>query len=216
MRIQFAVFGFVMTSLSCLPSAFAGDWSGAHVGAHIGGGHGDFDWWFRPLPGGSPNNQADHDGVGLTGGVQAGYDWQFEAWVVGVSADISASHVQGSARCPGRSWSCESDAQWLGSVRGRIGYSVSDILLYTTGGVAASRLEAVSQNGFDRGELSKNHAGWVAGVGAEYAVSEAWSLKAEYLHYDFAERPYQKGSNPITVDTGFKLNTLTFGINRRF
>ncbi|MBD8651481.1 porin family protein [Rhizobium sp. CFBP 13726] len=194
----------------------ATDWDGAYLGAHLGGSLADFDWWFRPLPGGSPNNQVNHDGSGLLAGAQIGYDWQIGSWVVGINAEAAKAHVQGSARCPGRSWSCESDAQWVGSAKARFGYSFSDVLLYTTGGVGFSKLEAVSQRGSDRGEIDRTHAGWVIGGGVEYSITEQWSVKGEFLHYDFTDRPYQRANNDIIVDTGYRLNNVTIGVNRRF
>lgn len=194
--------------------ASAEDWNGFYLGSHIGGGWGQFDWRFRPLAGGSSDTEADHNGVGLQGGVQAGYNRQKGNWVVGAEIDMSLGAIRGSDRCPGASWSCESDAQWFGAAKGKIGYSVSSVLLYATAGAGVAHMEAASDNGTDRQETEKGHLGWVAGLGAEYALGSAWSIRSEYLHYDFSDRAYRNGG--IVVDTGFRLDTITIGINRRF
>ena len=53
---------------------------------------------------------------------------------------------------------------WFGTVRGRAGYAVSNVLLYGTAGLAFGEL-----SGETFGLVSENHTnlGWTAGVGAE-------------------------------------------------
>src|SRR4029079_12780259 len=77
----------------------------------------------------------------------------------------------------------------LSTLRGRVGYSFDNILLYATGGLALGQVEYVFQlnwpdiNGFARGESSKLAAGYTGGAGVEIAFG-GWSLKTEYLFYD--------------------------------
>jgi opacity protein-like surface antigen len=74
---------------------------------------------------------------------------------------------------------------WLGTVTGRVGYSVGQWLPYVKGGFAAaevgSPLQGSPVGGFSQGsELG----GWTAGVGVEYQLSSKWSLGLEYLYTD--------------------------------
>ncbi len=90
-----------------------------------------------------------------------------------------------------------------GDITGRLGYAAGPLLFYAKGGfalldagikanyigdncttahVCTSAPVAASTFNFDRsGTLS----GWTAGAGVEYAFSPAWSVKLEYLHFDF-------------------------------
>ena len=74
-------------------------------------------------------------------------------------------------------------------MRGRVGYSFDNILLYATGGLALGQVEYVFElnwpdiNGFARGESSKLAVGYTGGAGVEIAFGQ-WSLKTEYLFYD--------------------------------
>jgi outer membrane immunogenic protein len=95
---------------------------------------------------------------GLVGGVQLGYNWRNGLIVYGLEADISASNAD--------------FIDWLGSVRGRVGYLIQPgLLLYGTAG-----LGVVS---FDNTET-----GFVFGVGVEGKLSETMSARLEYLNYN--------------------------------
>lgn len=86
---------------------------------------------------------------GFVSGGQAGYNWQFaDAFVAGVEADISGAGIRG-----GRGFGAVTPAtqgafvvtgaalkrslEYLGTVRGRLGYAVKpNLLVYATGGLA--------------------------------------------------------------------------------
>ena len=93
-------------------------------------------------------------------------------------------------------------------MRGRAGYTVSNVLFYGTAGLAFGGL---------RGEtfgLSETHtsAGWTAGVGAEVGLAPRWSAKIEYLYVDLSDSPFA-----ITgVSNGFRSNIVRAGVNYHF
>lgn len=211
---------FILTAtvLSILAGpAYSGDlsrWSGGYVGFQAGGAWSDASWQYRPLPGADPDLGADHTGNGLIGGAQAGYNWQIDQFVIGTEISISASDVDGSARCPGRSWECSSELKWLGTGKLKLGYAVDDLLIYGVGGVAGVAADRRVSRGSESDDMTKVLGGYVFGAGAEYALSEDWSIRAEYLHYKFTSRPYQRGD--IVQDIGFSLDTGTVGLNYRF
>ncbi len=105
------------------------------------------------------------------------------------------------------------EARWLATVRGRFGFAVDRALVYATGGLAIGRVKsaatiAVNDSflGFPTvdavwsGSYSKTRVGWALGAGFQYAVSENWSVKAEYLHYDLGKHSYTLNSvNPDSV-----------------
>jgi outer membrane immunogenic protein len=106
-----------------------------------------------------------------------------------------------------------SEARWLATVRGRFGFAFDRALVYATGGLAFGRVKssatiAVSDSFLGvptvdavwSGSYSKTRVGWALGAGFQYAISENWSLKAEYLHYDLGKHSYTLNSvNPDNV-----------------
>lgn len=87
-----------------------------------------------------------------------------------------------------------SETKNLGSIRARLGYATGNALVYVTGGAAfSSSTQTWDDDGFDGGDDldpvdMKMDTGWVAGAGIEYAVTEAISIRAEGLYYDFGSQ----------------------------
>lgn len=92
----------------------------------------------------------------------------------------------------------ETNVDWFGTVRGRIGFTPFNpqLLLYATGGFAYGGVRNVFQYAdifptvpsvlFGGAYHDSTKTGWTVGGGAEYAPIEFpnWSLKAEYLYVD--------------------------------
>ncbi|MFC3165074.1 outer membrane protein [Ciceribacter thiooxidans] len=194
-----------------LEAPVSSDWSGFYLGAHAGGGKSIVDWTFAGL-----GTTADHEGDGAFGGVQAGYNFQSGNWVFGAEADISASGIKGDTACPNPVYTCSSDAKWLSTVRGRVGYSFDNLLVYGTGGLGIGRFEMSTDDGAgDNGGDSRTKTGWVAGAGVEYAISPRWSVKAEYMYYNFGSARY--GVYPTQeADIDQRFHTGKIGVNFRF
>jgi outer membrane immunogenic protein len=136
------------------------------------------------------------------GGGQVGFNWQSGQFVYGVKTDIQGSGANDTFA----PWKFSNP--WFGTVRGRAGYTVSNVLFYGTAGLAFGGL---------RGEtfgLSETHAsaGWTAGVGAEVGLAPRWSAKIEYLYVDLSDSPFA-----ITgVSNGFRSNIVRAGVNYHF
>jgi outer membrane immunogenic protein len=89
---------------------------------------------------------------GAVGGVEAGYNWQWSSWLLGVEADFSAAGMSGRAsgtsflqNVPGavftQSTTAEQSTDWYGTVRGRLGWlATPNLLLFGTGGFAYGRV----------------------------------------------------------------------------
>jgi outer membrane immunogenic protein len=156
---------------------------------------------------------------GFIGGGQIGYNWQFSGnWVVGVEADIqgvaggSQKTTSSNAFKPAppqfqmiaTTVSATRSLDYLGTVRGRIGYLVTPTLLvFGSGGLAyggaGSNLgifQAVATGmpvnpGFgSTGGYSTTRVGWSAGGGLEWLFLPKWSAKVEYLYYDLGSFTY--------------------------
>jgi outer membrane immunogenic protein len=164
-------------------------WAGPYLGGNLGYAWGSVD-----------NNPTKPSG--FAAGVQAGYNWQRGPWVFGLEGDLQATGAD-ETFAP---WKFSNP--WFGTVRGRAGYTFSNILVYGTAGLAFGEL---------RGEtfgLSETHAnaGWTAGVGAEFGFAPNWSAKVEYLYVDLSNSNFT-----ITgVPNGYRFGTLRAGINYHF
>ena len=74
-----------------------------------------------------------------------------------------------------------------GSIRGRVGVAFDRLLIYGTGGAAFGGFNNNYVNTLNGLTDSFNHTrvGWTAGGGVEYALTNNWSVRAEYRHTDF-------------------------------
>lgn len=125
---------------------------------------------------------------GIVGGT-AGYNWQLASWVFGVETDLSWASQKGSSLDSGPAgnpdFSSFTKVQWLGTVRGRIGYTPGNLLLYATAGYAGAGVEVGLKStaaGVVQDSASSWRSGWTVGAGAEWAFAPAWSAKIEYLY----------------------------------
>jgi len=166
------------------------NWTGFYVGINGGGGWGSSDW--------SGNSFATSGG--FVGGT-IGYNWQLGQGVFGLEGDIDWSNIRGSTACG--ITSCETHNDWLGTVRGRFGYSFDRFMPYVTGGLAFG---GVHQNVVGFLNTNDTKLGWTLGVGVEGIISGPWTGKIEYLYVDL--------NNSAIAD--FRANLLRAGFNYRF
>jgi outer membrane immunogenic protein len=225
----------------------ASGWSGWYIGVNVGYGWGQGRADVTPLPYGPPPafNEAiysvSHDPRGWLAGVQLGHDWQFGRWVVGVEADLARTSMSRDGLVaplfsidPGLPiadsfHTGHEKIEWLGTVRGRLGYVVGDVLIYGTGGLAYGRVE-VSETNITRpfpavqfeGSQSGWQAGWALGVGGEWAFAPNWSARVEYLHFDLGDTtinaPPRAPNPPFTVQSVIHTSgdIVRLGVNYRF
>jgi outer membrane immunogenic protein len=77
----------------------------------------------------------------------------------------------------------------MATLRGRVGVAAGPALFFATGGAAFGEWDVYMRmaGGPDAAVFSNSsvQTGWVAGGGVEYAFSERFSLKGEYLYADF-------------------------------
>lgn len=165
-------------------------WAGPYIGGNLG-----YEW------GSVTNNPTSPSG--LTGGVEAGYNFQNGSWVFGVEGDINATGADDTFA----PWQFSNP--WFGTVRGRAGYAFSNILFYATGGLAFGELRGETFGGLTE---SHTNVGWTAGLGAEFGLTQNWSAKIEYIFVDLAESPFA-----ITgVSNGYHFGTVRAGVNYHF
>ncbi len=196
----------------------------------------------------SANGSASLDPTGFVGGAQIGYNWQFApTWVLGVEADFQAFNLSGSvdrtileatSELTPQVTHTKVSADWLFTLRGRLGYAFDRLFVYGTGGLAVAKVNFQQTNAFpgrfpgdpalfqaDSFSASDTKTGWTAGGGVEYAFLNNWSVKAEYLHVDLGSisgisttpglvAPFLPIQYSHTTD--FKADIVRAGINYRF
>ena len=148
------------------------NWTGFYLGANGGGGWGHSFW------------NANTTGINLSGGQAGGtlgYNRQLGNVVFGLEGDVDWSGFNGTNTTVGCPGGCSTSDSWLSTVRGRIGYSFDRVMPYATGGLAVGDIRA-STPGF--AGASQTNAGWTVGGGLEFALTNNWTAKAEYLHVD--------------------------------
>ena len=190
---------------------------------------------------------------GYLGGVQAGYNWQAAAWVFGVEADIQGQSLRDNKACIlfsgcivtplnngttgffGNTY--DQKMPWLGTVRGRIGYSVGSTLFYGTAGFAYGQTKttlneinlgvgpAFVANTTQRFEFKKSKGGYVVGAGIESPLKffglfgPNWTTKTEYLYVDLGttRTTFTDASLlPQTFTTRTQEHIFRTGINYHF
>jgi outer membrane immunogenic protein len=97
---------------------------------------------------------------------------------------------------------------WFGTLRGRAGFAINNVLLFSSLGLAYGDLKG-QPLGIDE---SKTLVGWTGSFGMEVGFTPNWSAKVEYLYMDLGSRAYT-----ITgVDNGLRASYLRFGVNYHF
>ena len=76
---------------------------------------------------------------------------------------------------------------YMATVRARLGRTVGHWLVYATGGFAWSQGRFLATPGLsdDMDKALHLHTGWAAGAGGEMAIAQNWTLRLEYLYYNF-------------------------------
>lgn len=232
------------------PPPVSYNWTGFYVGGNIGYGWGDNSATLRPSPDAASQsywNPAFNAGAapsrfgfnrsGVIGGVQVGYNYQINAWVLGVEADFQGANIDdtvnvSTARAPfvPGNFSSSQDLRWLGTIRGRMGAASDHFLVYATGGFAYGSVNYdlnfafANSNDFHTISTTRTETGWTIGGGLEWAAWDRWSFKFEYLYVDLGNTslvstPGGRASNlatTLTEDFKNRYSIFRFGANYKF
>lgn len=164
-------------------------WTGPYLGVNLG-----YQWGY------TSNNPTRPSG--MAGGIQAGYNWQSGQFVFGGETDLSFSAAE-DVFAP---WKFSNP--WFGTLRGRAGFALNNILFYGTAGFAYGGVRGQNATLSE----SKTHIGWTAGVGMEVGLTPNWSARVEYLYIDLADRGYATTG----TSNGLESSLLRLGVNYRF
>jgi outer membrane immunogenic protein len=211
----------------------AANWSGFYLGGNFGSGTGR-DRASLSVPAIATVEAFNLAPDGVNGGVQVGYNWQAANWVFGLETDFQGSTQKDNKTCVltcgsgGVFAAYDATLPWLGTVRGRVGYSVGSTLFYATGGYAygdvKTRITTTSFVGVVTNTFSTTKSGWTAGAGIETPFTllglfgPNWTSKTEYLYVDLGSTSdtFIIGAVPATTTRSVTEHVLRTGLNYHF
>jgi len=216
-----------------VPYVTSSDWTGFYAGGHVGNGWINEDSTLLSTTGTLLNPlgsviSADRDG--FLGGLQLGYNYQVQNWVLGIAGDVSwtnvtASTATPSTTIPGAVTNTQATTNWYSTLTGRAGVVWNNSLLYVKGGGAWIN-ENYSGNAIVAGttvtvnSVTDTRGGWTIGGGLEWRFSPKWSIFAEYDYLDFGSKSYTFTTNVPGVTSTSSITTnvslLKGGINYHF
>jgi outer membrane immunogenic protein len=240
-----------------VPPAF--NWTGFYVGANVGysWGRSDTQADFNRAGGGllsSSSNGFNLDGA--IGGLQFGYNRQVQNWLWGLETDFQFAGQGGNADsqfacAPGLCLTGQTFSStggpaarpvvlttfnqrldWFGTLRGRVGYFVTPMIVgYATGGLAYGHIKTdgtiSGQTGAGATTTSSfsgdsTNVGWTVGAGIEGYLGGNWTGKVEYLYMDLgsANPTGSLTTNfiPLALQFNSKItdNIVRVGLNYKF
>jgi len=237
--------------LRVLPPASAApgfSWTGAYVGANVGGawGHADLStsgdcsaptsppgYFCSQAAGGAnllaiaANGTGSIDAKSATGGIQGGFNWQIGNVLYGLESDFSWFHLSGTrlvaANYPANTQNnavrttniyaigTSFETNSLFTLRGRLGWTASNLLAYATGGLALTNLRVANSFTDNVGALgaiggasnSDQRTGWTVGGGLEWALNNHWTVRGEYLYVNFGNQRITAATTVTNPSPGF-------------
>lgn len=230
------------------------DWSGAYLGGSLGAAHSraSFDAstsdgfpgsYFTPPDPEQIAEAADKSASQsrLSAGLFGGYGQQFDQLYLGVEAGVnslsfddssSSGGIYESAPIASYNNNISVKADWQASLRARVGWAEKRWLAYLTGGVAATRIrmdatfsDTLGTRAFGNDSDNDTKLGWVIGLGGEYAISESWTIRGEYLYADYGKADttalvtnpaFPTLANDLKSSVDLKTQILSVGVSYHF
>lgn len=173
------------------PIAPVFNWTGAYLGANIGGVFGDGK--IKGVNWGSQYG-ASTSTSGVIGGLYAGYNYSITPmFLVGAEADISFSNNEDKGTVYSTSipsgLTYRQTNSYVGTVRARAGMTFDRFLVYATGGLAYGDNEVrVRDNATGIGvKKDGTNVGWTVGGGVEGGITQNLIGRVEYLYTDLGD-----------------------------
>jgi opacity protein-like surface antigen len=211
----------IMSALSLnSASAVAADsnWNGAYGGLSVGYQDGQL----KGADGGTLNYYGinNPDPGSPTGGVFAGYNYQIPQsnFVTGIEASFNIGGEEQSkagSNFPASNPEAKVSVPYDTALKAKLGYAADQFLPYIQAGVvgAETRFNVTDNDGTDLGS-GKFSAGWLAGVGVDYAIKDNLFLRASYSYMELANKDYLNTAGEF--DHRLDLNDFQIGAGYKF
>lgn len=194
-------------------------WTGFYIGANVGYGGNSFDYSVDVL--GIPVADLGLNSSGFFLGGQIGYNYQFANNVVlGIETDLQWADISGEVNASVLGFpvlTAGSSIDYFGTIRARLGYAYDRFLPYITGGLAYGKTSTdLSVIGIPLFSDSSTNWGWTIGAGGEFAITNNWTFKAEYLYVDLGSNDIDILPPLLAVGVDSKFHTFKAGVNYKF
>ncbi len=219
--------------------AAAYNWTGFYAGLNAGVAKNDSKYSITNLK--EVSATGGFEGAAFTGGGQAGYNYQAGNWVYGLETDFNYDGTDdssggplgfrapappgGPVGLPRPTYTVTQQLDYFGTLRGRLGCTPADrLLFYVTGGLAygyVSSSTSLRDSTTSSGSSSALQAGWAFGAGGEYGLTKNWSVRLECLHIDLGSMSYSYigvtgGATTATTTVSTAQNVIRVGVNYKF
>ena len=191
------------------------DWTGFYLGGHLGYGRGHATGSLTD----SVSTASSNSFGSLFGGVQLGYNHVLKSGLLaGVEGDLSFPNFLSADDVVRTNMTTRGNLaekiDYVGRLRGRVGYAFDNWLIYGTGGFARSQARFIETSDLtgDEDKALRTRGGWVLGAGAEVAIAPDWSARLEYLYDSFGKAAVTMPSG-VRSESTFDTHTLRLGLN---
>ncbi|VFU07226.1 outer membrane protein [Methylocella tundrae] len=189
-------------------------WSGLYLGGQIG-----YAWGTSALSAWGPGysiSGVTYNPNGVLGGAHVGYNLQFNQVVLGVEGDVDGTGISKSYGFGPVTYGTQIPVE--GTIRGRLGFALDHALFYVAGGAAFASVTNNYQSFLGYNSIGKSVAGWTIGGGVEYALTNNWSVRAEYRYMDLgSSTDYTFVTGPgAGVNHALTTNDVRVGFSYKF
>jgi outer membrane immunogenic protein len=224
------------------PATTTYNWTGFYGGLNAGLGVNDSKYTATPTGAFSVNppeiiaaltDSGNFNNTAATIGGQVGYNYQRGCFVYGLETDFNynSSSTSGTGvnflAMPLINYTVSQQVDYFGTLRARLGFTPADrYLIYVTGGLAYGYVSSRSYIPFTdvvfSGSSSGMQVGWTVGAGNEFALTNCWSVKLEYLYINLGSSSYSYsgpgvppgGTYTTNIDTA--QHVIRVGFNYKF
>lgn len=206
-------------------------WTGFYAGINLGYSWSDTDvtdiddWNTIPPAARTWNLEGDD----VLFGVNAGINYNWDNWLIGIEAEGGELGLDGVAvqpGSPGLDTRAEIDGGAYIAASARFGYIFGRTLVFLKGGVTSvdtgvSHIDDCGAfpcgPGLAQGTIGGMTQGWLYGIGVEHPIAEGWTVKLEYNRFDLEDDVFVSSDGTafdIGVDT--EIDVVKLGVNWQF
>ena len=190
MALSFGAAGYA-NAADVMPEPACRDWSGVYIGGHVG-----YIWANIDVEDGA-DEETDFNADGIIGGALLGANFQSDCLVFGIEGDIGFADADESHDINVLEDELEVGLDMNGHVRARLGFSSGDIMPFIAAGLAIADVEAEVGSGDDDSNV---HFGFTIGAGIDWALSDSFILRAEYLYDNYGSESYEVNTDDLDID----------------